>query len=42
LTIGFAAETDAPLAHARDKLKRKGLDMIVLNDVSDSSIGFQQ
>ena len=39
-TVGFAAETTALLAHAQDKMLRKGLDMIVANDVSDRSIGF--
>ncbi len=39
-TVGFAAETQDLLAHARDKMARKGLDMIVANDVSDRSIGF--
>lgn len=39
-TVGFAAETNDVLANARDKMSRKGLDMIVANDVSDSSIGF--
>jgi phosphopantothenoylcysteine decarboxylase/phosphopantothenate--cysteine ligase len=39
-TVGFAAETNDLLAHAREKMLRKGLDMIVANDVSDSSIGF--
>ena len=39
-TVGFAAETNDLLAHARDKMTRKGLDMIVANDVSDKSIGF--
>jgi len=39
--VGFAAETAATgLANARTKLARKGLDMIVLNDVSDKRIGF--
>jgi len=32
-TVGFAAETDAVEAHARDKLERKGLDMIAANRV---------
>lgn len=40
ITIGFAAETDNVLAYAKDKLQRKGLDMIIANDVSDSKIGF--
>jgi len=39
-TVGFAAETNDVEAHARDKLARKGLDMIVANDVSDPEIGF--
>jgi len=39
-TVGFAAETGDVLAYARDKLQRKNLDMIVANDVSDKSIGF--
>ena len=40
LAIGFAAETEHALEHARDKLTRKGLDLIVVNDVSDARIGF--
>lgn len=39
-TVGFAAETRDVLAYAREKLQRKALDMIVANDVSDQSIGF--
>jgi phosphopantothenoylcysteine decarboxylase/phosphopantothenate--cysteine ligase len=39
--IGFAAETDAGLDRAREKLERKGADAIVLNDVSRSEIGFE-
>ena len=38
--IGFAAETNDVIAYARDKLSRKNLDMIIANDVSDTSIGF--
>jgi phosphopantothenoylcysteine decarboxylase / phosphopantothenate---cysteine ligase len=34
LVIGFAAETENVIAHAQDKLKRKGCDLIVANDVS--------
>ena len=35
--IGFAAEHgDGALAYARGKLERKGLDAVVLNDVSDA------
>lgn len=39
--VGFAAEHGGEaLARARAKLARKGADMIVLNDVSDPTIGF--
>lgn len=38
--IGFAAETGNPLDEARRKLKTKGLDMIVANDVSQPHAGF--
>lgn len=34
VVAGFAAETDELLAHAREKLRRKGADLIVANDVS--------
>jgi phosphopantothenoylcysteine decarboxylase/phosphopantothenate--cysteine ligase len=40
IVVGFAAETEDATAHGRDKLKRKGLDAIVVNDVSRSDIGF--
>jgi phosphopantothenoylcysteine decarboxylase/phosphopantothenate--cysteine ligase len=40
LIIGFAAETQDPVAHGRAKLLRKGADAIVLNDVSREGIGF--
>lgn len=39
-TVGFAAETNDVLDYARDKMQRKGLDMIIANDVADPSIGF--
>lgn len=40
LVVGFAAETNDAHEHARAKRLRKGLDAIVVNDVSDQSIGF--
>ena len=40
LLIGFAAETDDLLKHARAKLIAKGLDAIVANDVSREDSGF--
>ena len=38
--VGFAAETENLIVHAREKLERKGCDMIVANDVSQAGIGF--
>lgn len=38
--VGFAAETHGVISYAQDKLKRKNLDLIVANDVGDTSIGF--
>jgi phosphopantothenoylcysteine decarboxylase/phosphopantothenate--cysteine ligase len=38
--VGFAAETENVLQHARAKLLRKNLDVIIANDVSDTTIGF--
>jgi phosphopantothenoylcysteine decarboxylase/phosphopantothenate--cysteine ligase len=40
LLVGFAAETHDIDANAREKLQRKGLDLIVANDVSRADIGF--
>jgi len=37
LVIGFAAETDHLIEHAREKLARKGCDWILANDVSAES-----
>jgi phosphopantothenoylcysteine decarboxylase / phosphopantothenate---cysteine ligase len=43
-TVGFAAETvsaeDGLEHHARGKLERKNLDIVIANDVSDRTIGF--
>ncbi|MGB0871690.1 MAG: bifunctional phosphopantothenoylcysteine decarboxylase/phosphopantothenate--cysteine ligase CoaBC, partial [Solirubrobacterales bacterium] len=42
VVVGFAAEAGAALlGEARRKLESKGLDMIVANDISDPSIGFE-
>ena len=38
--VGFAAETSDVTNNAKKKLKTKNLDMIISNDVSDKSIGF--
>jgi phosphopantothenoylcysteine decarboxylase/phosphopantothenate--cysteine ligase len=37
LVIGFAAETERVVEHAKQKLKRKGCDWILANDVSAES-----
>lgn len=39
-TVGFAAETQNVIQYAQDKIRRKNLDMIVANDVSEQGIGF--
>ncbi len=41
LVIGFAAETEKLLDHARAKLRNKNLDLIVANDVSSPDSGFE-
>jgi phosphopantothenoylcysteine decarboxylase/phosphopantothenate--cysteine ligase len=40
LLVGFAAETEQLVAHATHKLKTKGLDLIVANDVTREGAGF--
>jgi len=40
-TLGFAAETDDVLGYAREKLERKGLDMIAANRVGLAGLGFE-
>jgi phosphopantothenoylcysteine decarboxylase/phosphopantothenate--cysteine ligase len=40
--VGFAAEHgEGGIERAREKLRRKGADLIVLNDVADPAIGFE-
>ena len=41
LLVGFAAETDNVVEKARDKRRRKKLDLIVANDVSRNDRGFE-
>lgn len=38
--VGFAAESGDPVARGREKLARKGADIIVANDISRSDAGF--
>jgi phosphopantothenoylcysteine decarboxylase/phosphopantothenate--cysteine ligase len=40
VVIGFAAESDAVIDYARDKLARKGLDLIAANDITAPDAGF--
>lgn len=40
ILVGFAAETEPVLSHAKAKLKRKGLDLIVGNNVAAEGSGF--
>lgn len=39
--VGFALETDNEVENAKDKLKRKNLNLIVLNSLNDSGAGFK-
>ncbi len=41
IVIGFAAETDKAIARARNKLLRKNLDLIAVNDVMEPDSGFE-
>ena len=39
--VGFALETNNELENAKDKLKRKNLNLIVLNSLNDKGAGFK-
>lgn len=41
LLVGFALESDQELKNAKDKLKIKNLDLIVLNSLNDKGAGFE-
>ncbi|MGV6844652.1 MAG: bifunctional phosphopantothenoylcysteine decarboxylase/phosphopantothenate--cysteine ligase CoaBC [Lutibacter sp.] len=41
ILIGFALETENEIQHAKEKLKRKNLDFIVLNSLNDKGAGFK-
>lgn len=40
VVVGFAAESEHAIEHGREKLVRKGLDMLVVNDITASDAGF--
>jgi phosphopantothenoylcysteine decarboxylase / phosphopantothenate---cysteine ligase len=41
VVVGFAAESEHLLAHAQSKLVRKGLDLLVANDITAPDAGFE-
>jgi phosphopantothenoylcysteine decarboxylase/phosphopantothenate--cysteine ligase len=41
ILVGFALETNNALENAIDKLKKKNLDLIILNSLQDSGAGFR-
>lgn len=41
VVLGFAAETHNAFEYGRDKLLRKGLNFIAVNDVMDQGVGFE-
>ena len=40
LVVGFAAETNDVVEYARSKMKKKGLDLVVANDITKEGAGF--
>ena len=40
LVVGFAAETNDVINYARSKMEKKGLDMVVANDITKEGAGF--
>lgn len=41
LSIGFALETEKELVNAKEKIKKKNFDLIVLNSLNDAGAGFK-
>lgn len=41
IAVGFAAESENLLENAQSKLQRKGLDLLVANDITASNAGFE-
>ena len=41
ILVGFALETENEIENAKGKLKRKNLDLIVLNSLNDKGAGFK-
>ena len=40
MSVGFAAESQSLVDHAREKLRAKGLHLIAANDITDPESGF--
>ena len=40
LVVGFAAETNDVIGYAKSKLEKKGLDLVVANDITKKGAGF--
>ena len=40
LVVGFAAETNDVVGYARSKMEKKGLDLVVANDITKEGAGF--
>ena len=41
LVVGFAAETNDVVEYARSKMEKKGLDLVVANDITKEGAGFE-
>jgi len=41
ILVGFAAESENLLKNAKEKLRKKNLDWIIANDISQTDAGFQ-
>jgi hypothetical protein len=41
ILVGFAAESSDLIAHASEKIRKKGLDFIVANDITADGAGFR-
>ena len=41
ILVGFALETNNELSNAKEKIKKKNLDAIILNSLADNGAGFQ-
>jgi phosphopantothenoylcysteine decarboxylase/phosphopantothenate--cysteine ligase len=40
IVVGFAAETNDVVSYARSKMEKKGLDIVVANDITKDGAGF--